>query len=196
MLNKSFGGDEKEFEENMGRLYGFIDARPYLRAFRKLGTLWVNMAEAEDDPRGFRLGKTVYSELLRFNKDDNQGVRVLLPFVLLELGEIQETVDFVKARFWKINEDDDDDDDDDKKKRRPPPPTNIFKDFLKLKGDWLRVHDCDIDVVGLLALVIARFMIAEELKTCKHDSWLVKMSVSKKKLPRDAAADQMKMFMK
>jgi hypothetical protein len=188
MIRESFSGDEKVFEEYVGKLYGFVDARPYLRAFRNLGTLWVEMAEAEDDPRGFRLGKAVYMELLRFTEADNQGVRMLVPFVLLQLGEIQETVDFVKARCWRANKKDGE--------RRPSPAANIFKDFLKLKGDWLSVPDCDMDAEGLLALVIVRFMIAEELKTCNHDSWLVKMAVSKKMLPKDAAVGQMKIFIK
>jgi hypothetical protein len=190
MMKESFDGDEKEFEENVGEIYGYVDARPYLRAFRKLGTLWIKMAEAEDDPRGFRLGKTVYADLLRFTKGDNQGIRLLLPFVLLELGEIQETVDFVKARCWQKK-------DDDAVGRSAAPSDDIFYDFLELEGDcWFMIPECNMDAEGLLALVIARFMVVKELNASNSESWLVKLAASKKMSLKDAAADQMKIFMK
>jgi hypothetical protein len=189
MITGSFAGDEKLFREYIGDLFGFVDARPYLIALRKLGTLWVNMAEAEDDPRGFRLGKEAYVEVLKFDKADNRSVRWLLPFVLLELGEIKETVEFVKARCWKKRS-------GDVAKLEPAPAMKVFEDFLEMKRDWSKIPGCDMDVSGLLALVIVRFVVAEDLKACKPDSWLAKMAVSKKKLPADAAVDQMKMFIK
>ena len=68
------------FTEGMGRFWGILETRPYMRARAGLAqVLWQLGRQAE------AVGH--YEELLRLNSVDNQGIRYLLAACLLELGD-------------------------------------------------------------------------------------------------------------
>ncbi len=195
-----FKEEEEEFDSYVGDMYGWAEVRPYLRARLKIGRLYIRMAEYEDDPRGFLLGKDAYDELLRLTKEDNQYVRCVYAFVLLELGELQAAFDFVKyweavdAARYKVE------------KVEPLPKTKelwryphaegIFEDVLKYEpgendGCWKM-----LDNWGLLVAVLIKFMLFEMLKAGRPDSCLVQKVLAEGKSPADAAKVQKRLLEK
>jgi tetratricopeptide (TPR) repeat protein len=80
-----------EFEEWSGRLWGYLPARPFVRA--KL-----SLAMALEDAGRDEEAVTHLQDLLRLNEGDNQGVRDLLVPRLLERGRHEEA-EAVLARY-------------------------------------------------------------------------------------------------
>ncbi len=202
LLKRWFDGSEAKFEESVGEFWRILDARPYCRALRKLGTLWVKMVEEEEDLKGFVLAKYAYMELLRLTHKDNQNVKYLLPFVLLELGDVEDAFDFLKWWAWVRRPDNESErkmDDVSKIKGHwwVPRVENIFGDFFDFHepcgGSMVSYY---MDNATLFGLVVARFMIAEELKKGNPESSLVKKALAKKLRPSDVADEQMKLFFK
>ncbi len=71
---------KKVMKEEAGQFWGLIETRPYMRA--RLGfaeTLWAVRQREE--------AVSHYSEMLRLNPNDNQGVRYLLAHALLDMEE-------------------------------------------------------------------------------------------------------------
>ena len=70
---------EQMFRENVGRFWGILETRPYMRALLGLANTLRDMG---------RRGEAVkqYWEILRLNPDDNQGARYMLMDILLEDG--------------------------------------------------------------------------------------------------------------
>lgn len=82
------------FEEGVGRFWGYLDTRPYMRARHAL-------VEAQIRINTFDSIEAAYDNLwdmLRLCRGDNLGVRDLVPSLLLRLGRDQECYDFVK--WW------------------------------------------------------------------------------------------------
>ena len=199
LLENWFDGSEAKFEKSIGDFWPILDARPYCRALRKLGTLWAKMAENEDDAKGFVLAKSTFMELLRLTHKDNQNIKYLLPFILLELGEIERAFDFLKWWSWARRTKSDyqlDSDSKIKGKWWIPIVENIFDDFFlfKLNGDSDVAYMMDNST--LLALVVTRFMMAEELRKGDADSSLVKRALAKNLKLEDVAGGQMQLFLK
>lgn len=72
---------KKVFEEEAGHFWGMVEARPYMRARAGLAqSLWL-MGKREEAVSG-------YLELLKFNQNDNQGIRYLLAASLLDMGKV------------------------------------------------------------------------------------------------------------
>jgi tetratricopeptide (TPR) repeat protein len=70
---------EDYFEENVGYFWGLLETRPYMRAMQgKASCLWQmgRRQEAID----------IYSEMMRLNPGDNQGIRYVLVDLLLALN--------------------------------------------------------------------------------------------------------------
>jgi tetratricopeptide (TPR) repeat protein len=201
LLESWFDGSEDKFEESVGKFWPILDARPYCRALRKLGTLWAKMAETEEDAKGFFLSKYAYMELLRLTHDDNQNVKYLLPFILLELGDVDDAFDFLKWWVWVRRPDNKSErkmDDVSKIKGHwwVPRVENIFDDFFEFQRDGGSMISYNMDNATLFALIVTRFMMAEELKKGSKESSLVKKALAKKLRPRDVADGQMKLFFK
>jgi len=76
------------FKEYEGSFWGFVETRPYMRAREGLAQcLWLlEEHEAAIDH---------FSEMLRLNPNDNQGIRYILAACLLELGRNRELVDLL-----------------------------------------------------------------------------------------------------
>jgi tetratricopeptide (TPR) repeat protein len=86
---RSLGGDF--FHEHMGRFWGTIETRPYMRAMQDLGELFVEtgrMAEAA----------AIFERMLELNPTDNQGMRY--PLLGLHLAAQEpEKADQLMSRF-------------------------------------------------------------------------------------------------
>ncbi|HUW84847.1 MAG TPA: hypothetical protein VMZ31_18865 [Phycisphaerae bacterium] len=76
----------KTFEQDAGRFWGLLETRPYMRARFGLAQSLAALGRPEE-----AVGH--YQELLRLNRDDNQGVRYLLLPALIELGRDKEAAD-------------------------------------------------------------------------------------------------------
>jgi tetratricopeptide (TPR) repeat protein len=74
-----------QFDQLAGDLWGFLETRPYMRA--RLG-----LAMALRDAGDFPAALDHLQELLRLNPNDNQGVRDLIPGLLLEMGRDREVL--------------------------------------------------------------------------------------------------------
>ncbi|MBU1471314.1 MAG: tetratricopeptide repeat protein [candidate division Zixibacteria bacterium] len=90
---------KEEFEESVGHFWGLTETRPYMRARAGLAqSLWEagQREEAVDH----------YSDLLRLNPNDNQGIRALLMPCLIELGRDEDAEKLFKqydgdcTAFW------------------------------------------------------------------------------------------------
>lgn len=68
----------KAFEEHAGHFWGILETRPYMRARHGLGLLLWDIGEVAGAIKQF-------SEMLRLNPNDNQGVRYVLATCLLYL---------------------------------------------------------------------------------------------------------------
>jgi hypothetical protein len=151
------------------------------------------MAENEGDPRGFLLGKDAYGELLRLSTKDQQYVRCIYPFVLLEL---QAAFDCVK--YWEAV-------DAARYKVEPLPKTTelwryphaegIFDDMLKYEpgkaGYWNIRENWT-----LLAALLIKHMLILELKAEKSDSCFVRKVLAQGKSPVDVAEEQIRLFLR
>ena len=74
----------KAFREMEGEFWGWTETRPYMRARQGLGlALWRrgDLAEAAVE----------FTDMLRLNPNDNQGIRYILVTILLELGRHDDT---------------------------------------------------------------------------------------------------------
>jgi tetratricopeptide (TPR) repeat protein len=80
-----------QFDELAGQFWGFLETRPYMRA--RVG---LAMALREMGRYGEALGHL--QEMLRLNPDDNQGVRDLIPHILLAVGRDREVLEHVARR--------------------------------------------------------------------------------------------------
>jgi len=70
---------EKMFQENVGRFWGILETRPYMRAVLGLANALRDLGKRDEAVKHYR-------EILRLNPDDNQGARYLLMDILLEDG--------------------------------------------------------------------------------------------------------------
>jgi tetratricopeptide (TPR) repeat protein len=69
---------EDFFKENVGYFWGLLETRPYMRAMQgKASCLW-QMGRRQE-------ALEMYSEMLRLNPGDNQGIRYVLADLLLEM---------------------------------------------------------------------------------------------------------------
>jgi len=68
------------FEENVGYFWGVTETRPYMRARLGLAQCLWSQGEREE-------ATAHYTDMLRLNPDDNQGIRYLLVNCLLEEGD-------------------------------------------------------------------------------------------------------------
>lgn len=74
-LGKKFVG-KKALKEFHGEMWGYIDARPMMRAMEQLAELYRENGQDEDS-------LTLYKDILDMNKNDNQGMRYeVLPFLM------------------------------------------------------------------------------------------------------------------
>jgi tetratricopeptide (TPR) repeat protein len=71
---------ERFFEENLGRFWGLVHTRPYMRAKRHLGELLTEAGNLEE-------AIAIYERMLELNADDNQGIR--FPLLALYLAANQ-----------------------------------------------------------------------------------------------------------
>jgi hypothetical protein len=155
------------------------------------------MAEHEDHPRGFVLAKDAYGELLRLTRGDNQYVRCIYPFVLLELGELQAAFDCIK--YWEAV--DAADGDIDKVKPLPktkelwryPHAEGIFNDMLKYEPGKVVGYWNIVETWTLLAAVLIKFMLAYELGAGEPDSYFMKKVLAKGKSPKEVSDAQLRM---
>jgi tetratricopeptide (TPR) repeat protein len=74
---------QRMFEEETGHFWGMVQTRPYMRARFGLAQTF-HALDRIDEAIGH------YRELLRLNPNDNQGVRIVLLPLLLELGRDEE----------------------------------------------------------------------------------------------------------
>jgi len=79
---------QKTFEQDAGHFWGLLETRPYMRARFGLAQSLAALGRTEE-----AVGH--YQELLRLNRDDNQGVRYLLLPALMELGRDEEAADLI-----------------------------------------------------------------------------------------------------
>ncbi len=159
----------------------------------QIGRLYIRMAENEDHPRGFVLAKDAYGELLRLTKKDNQYVRCIYPFVLLELGELQAAFDCIK--YWEAVDAAGHDVDKveplpiTKELWRYPHAEGIFDDMLKYNepkdGYWNT-----LETWILLAGLLIRYMFLQEFMHAEPDSYFVRMVLTKGKSPEDVSEVQ------
>jgi tetratricopeptide (TPR) repeat protein len=70
---------DKMFQENIGRFWGILETRPYMRAVLGRANVLQELGERDEAVKQ-------YWELLRLNPNDNQGARYLLMDLLLEDG--------------------------------------------------------------------------------------------------------------
>jgi tetratricopeptide (TPR) repeat protein len=75
-----------QFDQLAGHFWGFLETRPYMRAR-------VGLAMALRDAGDFPAALDHLREMLRLNPNDNQGVRDLIPGLLLEMGRDRETIE-------------------------------------------------------------------------------------------------------
>lgn len=76
------------FKREVGHFWGLLGTRPYMRArFGLARSLW--RMRRQDD------AITHFSEMLRLNPNDNQGVRYILARYLLEVGRDSDAVDIL-----------------------------------------------------------------------------------------------------
>jgi tetratricopeptide (TPR) repeat protein len=80
---------EDFFQDNVGRFWGIIQTRPYMRALFGLAQCLEDIGQSEN-------ALTHYRELLRLNPNDNQGVRDIILPLLLELGLDDEAKELLK----------------------------------------------------------------------------------------------------
>ena len=95
------------FDTQVGRFWGIIGTRDYMRALygvidalRKIPTLDATQASLDHA-----------LDILRLNRNDNLGVRYLIPAMFLRLGRDQDCYDFVKWNYTKEQDIDDDSED-------------------------------------------------------------------------------------
>ncbi|EAQ83175.1 hypothetical protein CHGG_10993 [Chaetomium globosum CBS 148.51] len=94
ILARSAGDDELPANAmELGRLWLFQSARPYLRALYEHGEMLVRSWRQQ----GIEDALAVYLKLLRLNTSDNQAARHLIPALYIRLGRNQEAYDFVKG---------------------------------------------------------------------------------------------------
>ena len=80
---RALGEDFFLDSENIGRFWGILSTRPYMRALSGLGNSQWEMGKGEEAVK-------IYRELLRLNPNDNQGVRYSLVNLLLKLDQEDE----------------------------------------------------------------------------------------------------------
>lgn len=81
---------EAPFKEEVGRFWGNIRNRPFMRAM-------MGMAEAQAQDGGFDAAIANYRVLLQWNPDDNQGARYMLLPLLLETGQDQSAAELLET---------------------------------------------------------------------------------------------------
>ena len=80
---------EKFFKENIGRFWGLLDSRPYMRALAGLQeSLWELGKHAE--------AIQVCRDMLRLNENDNQGMRYVLAGYLARRSRFSELEEFME----------------------------------------------------------------------------------------------------
>ncbi|KAI0199096.1 hypothetical protein F4808DRAFT_433337 [Astrocystis sublimbata] len=87
------------FENGVGRFWGLIDTRDYMRArFAAADALLqINTVSAVEKALAH------FKDMLRLCRSDNMGVRDVIPALLLRLGREQECYDFLK--WWAVVDD-------------------------------------------------------------------------------------------
>jgi tetratricopeptide (TPR) repeat protein len=78
------------FKENEGHFWGVLESRPFMRAVGALAVLYWEIGQGDE-----AIG--LWREMLRFNPNDNQGVRYLLLCCLLELNRDEEAAELLKC---------------------------------------------------------------------------------------------------
>jgi len=85
---------EKIFKEYKGHFWGYVSSRPYMRSRAGLmRCLWESGEHAE------AIGHA--KEMLKLNKNDNQGIRYILVAYLAELGMYDELEKFINKGDYK-----------------------------------------------------------------------------------------------
>jgi hypothetical protein len=185
-------GTEQEFESRVGDLRGWARARPYLRARLELAKLYFRMAEHDDDPRGRVLAKEDHAKLVRLTQD-NPYIRCIYPFVLLELGELQEAFDFIK--YWEAAG-------RDVAKVKPLSKTKELLRYPHAEGIFDNLLERETNPAGgyrlevwiFLAAQLIKFMLSKELKDGGPDSEFVKKVLAAGKSPKDVSKRQFFFF--
>lgn len=85
---------EKRFREDSGYFWGFLETRPYMRS--RAGLMQCLWDEGNHDEA---IGHS--RELLRLNKNDNQGIRYILITYLANLGRYDELESFMNSPEYK-----------------------------------------------------------------------------------------------
>lgn len=88
------------FEEEIGRLYGYLEARPYLYARVDLCHALEKCGKEQDSLRAIELSLDHMLDVMRLNHGDNIGLRDIAPFLLLALNRKQDCFDFLK--WWAV----------------------------------------------------------------------------------------------
>jgi tetratricopeptide (TPR) repeat protein len=84
------GLGQRVFKENVGDFWGINETRPYMRALQGLAETLAEEGQGEECV-------AVYTEMLRLNPNDNQGVRYELLNRLLCYGKDKEAKSLIKA---------------------------------------------------------------------------------------------------
>jgi tetratricopeptide (TPR) repeat protein len=78
------------FEEYAGHFWGFLETRPYMRARAGLASVLLKLGDAN-------AAISHYTEMLKLNPDDNQGIRYVLAAILLSQGKEPELKELLAA---------------------------------------------------------------------------------------------------
>lgn len=90
----------KVFENGVGRFWGLIDTRNYMRARFAAADALLQI----DTMKAVEKALVHFQDMLRLCRSDNLGVRDIVPGLLLRLGREQECYDFLK--WWAVTADD------------------------------------------------------------------------------------------
>lgn len=88
------------FEKEAGHFWGIMESRPYMRARLAVAQCLIVLNRRQEAAKHF-------AEILRLNPDDNQGVRIFLEFLLIEMGKDAEALSLIDeykedGMIWKL----------------------------------------------------------------------------------------------
>lgn len=162
------------FEKVVGRFYGFVETRDYIRArfyladnLRLMGTL-----------DGVRESADHIFDMLRLNRRDNLGQRDFLPALLLRLDRDQKAYDIIK--WWSIVAEEDDVDVGD-----PDVPYMNLQDEDVLEEPTFLLGEYP-SISCLAALLLLKLKLLVDIRSIKATRWVL---LHKSPLPTELRLD-------
>jgi len=90
--------NERYFETSVGHFWGLLDPRDYCRARCQWGIFFRKLGEESWSYLALDLANEHFMDLIWLSSGDNQGLRSLIPSLLISLDRVQESYDFIK--WW------------------------------------------------------------------------------------------------